>query len=81
MSAATESQDRSQDGSQRRLNVGLIGAGNISGQYLQTLNRLEDLNLVGVADLDLDRARQVAEAGGAQGMSVDELLASRRSKP
>ncbi|GAA1164728.1 Gfo/Idh/MocA family protein [Nesterenkonia sandarakina] len=76
MSAATESQDRSQDGSQRRLNVGLIGAGNISGQYLQTLNRLEDLNLVGVADLDLDRARQVAEAGGAQGMSVEELLAS-----
>lgn len=61
---------------QRTLNVGLIGAGNISGQYLQTLNRLADLNLVAVADLDLDRARQVAEAGGAVGMRVDELLAS-----
>lgn len=70
------SQRASEPGPQRRLNVGLIGAGNISGQYLQTLHRLEDLNLVAVADLDLDRARQVAEAGGAEGMSVDQLLAS-----
>lgn len=43
---------------QRTLNVGLIGAGNISGQYLQTLKRLADLNLVAVADLDLNRVRQ-----------------------
>lgn len=72
MSAAAESSQ----GSRRRLNVGLIGAGNISGQYLETLNRVDDLHLVAVADLDLDRARQVAETGGAQGMSVDQLLAS-----
>ncbi|MBE1525286.1 Gfo/Idh/MocA family oxidoreductase [Nesterenkonia lutea] len=60
----------------RRLSVGLIGAGNISGQYIETLNRLDDLHLLAVADLDLDRARQVAETGRAHGMSVEELLAS-----
>ena len=70
------SSQASQQGPRRTLNVGLIGAGNISGQYLQTLSRLEDLHLLAVADLDLDRARQVAEAGGARGMSVEELLAS-----
>ncbi|GAA4425776.1 Gfo/Idh/MocA family oxidoreductase [Georgenia halophila] len=57
------------------LNVGLVGAGHISGQYLETLDRLDDLRLVAVADLDLDRARAVAEPRDAAGTSVDELLA------
>jgi predicted dehydrogenase len=37
--------------------VGVIGAGMISAQYLQTLQSLPDLNVVAVGDLDVARAR------------------------
>ncbi|MFC7406270.1 Gfo/Idh/MocA family protein [Georgenia alba] len=56
------------------LRVGLVGAGNISAQYLATFDRLADLELVAVADLDLERARSVAEQHGAVGLKVPELL-------
>jgi predicted dehydrogenase len=40
--------------------VGLVGTGQISGQYLKTLPRLTNLRLTAVADLDADRAAAVA---------------------
>ncbi len=48
------------------LRVALVGAGQISGQYLRTLPRLPGLALTRIADLDLDRARAAAEQYGAQ---------------
>lgn len=57
------------------LTVGLVGAGNISGQYLATLDRLADLRLVAVADLDEERARRVAEPRGAAVLGMAELFA------
>ncbi|WP_202923020.1 Gfo/Idh/MocA family protein [Nesterenkonia haasae] len=59
-----------------QLRVGLVGAGNISGQYLSTLSRLDDLRLTAVADLDLTRAHEVAGAYGAQAMDVPTLISS-----
>ncbi len=56
------------------LTVGLIGAGHISAQYLATLARLDDLRLVAVADLDVERARTAAEQAGAVGTTVEGLL-------
>lgn len=56
------------------LKLGIIGAGVISAQYVETLGRLDDLELVAVADIDPDRARSVAEQHGAAGLSVDDLL-------
>lgn len=56
------------------LRVGVVGAGNISGQYLATLERLTSLRLTAVADLDIARARAVAGPRGARGMSVEELI-------
>jgi predicted dehydrogenase len=44
--------------------VGLVGAGDVSAQYLQSLLGYPDVAVVGVADLDVDRARQVAAAHG-----------------
>ena len=56
--------------------VGVIGAGNISTQYLTTLTTLPDLRVLFVADLDLERAGAQAAAFGIAGHgSVDELLA------
>ncbi|MET9494515.1 Gfo/Idh/MocA family oxidoreductase [Streptomyces sp. NPDC006552] len=56
------------------LTLGLIGAGVISGQYLETIARLDDLALVAVADLDPARAAAAADAHGATALTVPELL-------
>ncbi|MFG1708782.1 Gfo/Idh/MocA family protein [Nonomuraea sp. M3C6] len=40
--------------------VALVGAGVISGQYLRNLNAFPDVRVLGVADLDADRAAAVA---------------------
>ena len=57
------------------LNLGIIGVGAISAQYLANLPRLPQLRLVAVADLDLGRAEAVAaEHPGVRACSVDELL-------
>lgn len=57
------------------LNVGIIGVGKISGQYLAQLQNLSNLSLVAVADLDSTRAADAAALHGARSESVDELLA------
>lgn len=57
-------------------NVGIIGIGAISQQYLTTLDRIDNLNLVAVADLDQARAEAAAEAHpGVRALTVDDLLA------
>ena len=56
--------------------VGVIGAGVISGTYLENMTSFPDLEVLFVADLDADRARAQAEAFGVPGHgTVDELLA------
>ncbi|MEJ8661841.1 Gfo/Idh/MocA family protein [Streptomyces sp. MS1.AVA.4] len=42
------------------LNIALIGAGNISGQYLDTLGTFPDVRLTAIGDLDVSRARTAA---------------------
>ncbi|MDP3209469.1 MAG: Gfo/Idh/MocA family oxidoreductase, partial [Rhodoglobus sp.] len=55
--------------------VGVIGAGNISTQYLDNLTTFPDLDVVFVADLDVERAREQADKYGIVGSgSVTELL-------
>jgi predicted dehydrogenase len=57
------------------INVGIVGCGAISAQYLKTLNRLEVLHLVAVADLDFARAQTVsASCPGVRALDVDDLL-------
>lgn len=56
--------------------VGVVGAGNISVQYLGNLTRFADVDVRFVADLDLDRAAAQAAAYGVPASgTVDELLA------
>ncbi len=56
--------------------VGVIGAGVISGQYLDNLTTFPDLEVRFIADIDLDRARAQAEKYGVpRSGTVDELLA------
>jgi len=56
--------------------VGIIGAGFISDIYLANLtSRFENVHVVGVADLMLDRAEAQAAKYGIRAMTVDALLA------
>jgi predicted dehydrogenase len=57
------------------LKVGIVGCGAIIAQYLASFRKLNDLELVAVADLDMARAQAVAEQyDGVRAVSVDELL-------
>jgi predicted dehydrogenase len=56
--------------------VGLIGAGNISDEYLRSLTSYPDVRVVAIADIDLDRAAaQAAKYGIPFSGTVEELLA------
>lgn len=60
---------------QRKLNVGVIGCGNISGIYLQNSQNLEAIRPVACADLEIERARAKAREYGVQrAVTVDEML-------
>lgn len=55
--------------------IGIVGCGAIAGQYLATFDRLAATQLVAVADLDLGRARALAESRpGVRAGTVEELL-------
>jgi len=60
----------------RPLRVGVVGVGKISEQYFAQLPTLPNLELTAVADLNEERAREVAEQQGVRALTVDELLAS-----
>jgi predicted dehydrogenase len=56
--------------------IGIVGAGNISSEYLRSLTSYPDVRVVGIADLDVARAEaQAAEFGIRFAGSVDALLA------
>jgi len=56
------------------LKVGVVGVGVISQQYFEHFPSLPNLQLTGVADIDVERARSVGAAQDVPGMSVDDLL-------
>ncbi len=62
----------------KKLKVGIVGAGYVSAHHLRALKSLEDVQVVGVADLDLSKAQEVARSFGLPNayQSVDELLAA-----
>lgn len=56
------------------MRVGIVGCGNISRQYLDSLQRLPNLRLTAVADLNQEAARTVADAHGVEATDPDALL-------
>jgi predicted dehydrogenase len=60
----------------KKLKVGVVGCGNISGIYLSNAKKLSRVEVVACADLDMERARAKAkEHGIARAMTTRELLA------
>src|SRR5260221_14402785 len=58
------------------MNVGLLGCGNVSVQYVKGLGHFRGVQLVAVADVDLPRAEALAEGHDIAALGPDELLAS-----
>ncbi|MDM8518779.1 Gfo/Idh/MocA family oxidoreductase [Anaerolineales bacterium HSG6] len=59
-----------------KVKVGIIGCGNISDRYIETIRSFRILDLVACADLDIERARAKASSFDIpHGYSVPELLA------
>ncbi|WP_233159422.1 Gfo/Idh/MocA family protein [Pseudonocardia sp. MH-G8] len=59
------------------MRVGIVGAGNISGQYSASLARLPQLQVTAVCDLRADRAEALAaQHGDARVLGMPELLAA-----
>lgn len=58
-----------------RTRVGIIGAGIIAGRHMADLLGFEDVSVVSVADLELERAEQLAErCGGRAYDDIDRML-------
>ncbi|UKA49172.1 Gfo/Idh/MocA family oxidoreductase [Arthrobacter sp. FW305-123] len=60
----------------RTFRVGIAGCGAISRNHLEAFHALENVKIVGVCDVDAERARATAEAWGVPNAvtSVEELL-------
>jgi len=56
--------------------VAILGCGHISGQHVHTLEKIHDIDLVGVCDLDRRHAKSLAERYRIPGIydDVDDLL-------
>lgn len=55
--------------------IGIVGAGNIIGQYFDTFDRLPDIEVVALAAGHIEHARSVAEPRGLRALPTAELLA------
>lgn len=60
----------------RPLGVGVIGAGVISGVYMNNVKLFQGLSLRGCADVRPDAAQPQAAKFGTEAMTVDAMLAS-----
>ena len=57
-----------------RVSIGIIGCGNISDHYCKGLGHFDILDIRACADLDMARARKLADAWGFQALTTDQLL-------
>jgi predicted dehydrogenase len=62
--------------SERQLDVGVIGVGSMGKNHARVYGGLPAANLVGVFDVEEDRATAVASEYGASPMGLEDLLAS-----
>lgn len=57
------------------INIGIIGAGNLGHRHTEILKKDERVNIIGVTDIVIPKAKELAESiGGRVFQNVDELL-------
>jgi ornithine cyclodeaminase/alanine dehydrogenase-like protein (mu-crystallin family) len=62
------------DDGTRPLDVGVIGVGSMGAHHARVYDELRDANLVGVFDVDADRANRVATRHGTAPVPLETLL-------
>jgi len=68
--------DRKMKTMDKKIKIGVIGCGNISGIYFEQAKTFDILEVAACADLVMERAREkAAKHGVPRACSVDELLA------
>lgn len=55
-------------------NIGLVGCGTISRNYIKGINLYDHMQLTCVADIDAENARRAADAAGCRAVEVSELM-------
>lgn len=62
-----------------KIKVGLVGAGYVSGYHIRALKTLPQVEIVGIADLNEERARQIADQYGVPAVfrSLGEMRGAR----
>lgn len=60
----------------KNLGVGIIGCGNISSAYLELASLFKGYDILAVADINMDNARERAAEFDVRAHTVDELLAA-----
>jgi UDP-N-acetyl-2-amino-2-deoxyglucuronate dehydrogenase len=61
----------------RAVRVALVGCGRISGNHISAIDKVDGLELVAVADVEIERANEVARAQGVSAFrTLEELLAA-----
>jgi UDP-N-acetyl-2-amino-2-deoxyglucuronate dehydrogenase len=64
----------------RSVRVALVGCGRISGSHVAAIDKIDGLELVAVCDVEIDRARAVADERGIPAFrTMEELLAGTDS--
>ncbi len=61
----------------RRMKVGVIGCGNISGAYFNASRTFENIQITACADLKTEAAKAKAEEFGVKPLSVDQILSDK----
>ncbi|WP_280537350.1 Gfo/Idh/MocA family oxidoreductase [Halopenitus sp. POP-27] len=56
------------------LSVGVIGVGSMGQHHARVYSELANADLIGVSDVDPDRAEQIATEYGTDALSMDELI-------
>ncbi|AIF48402.1 NAD-dependent epimerase/dehydratase family protein [Dyella japonica] len=56
----------------KRLRVGIVGAGYVARYHIEALKRLDDVEIVGICDLDTQAARRLAQTYGI-GLATSDL--------
>lgn len=64
----------------RRVGIGIVGAGNISSQYLQAIAGFDVLEIVGIADMKPEVAEKRAAEFEVRAAPVDALLADPKAE-
>ena len=62
----------------KKIKVGIVGVGNISGIYLDNLiNVFQNVNVYACADINPDAAKRTADSRNIKDLTVDELLKNK----